>query len=87
MDNIRGAILMVIAMLGFAVEDTLIKLMATDIPSGQILMTIGLGGGLVFATLAWIKGEAPFGLWMLRGASGVRALCEGFAALGFVTPK
>uniref|UniRef100_UPI004047A021 DMT family transporter n=1 Tax=Yoonia sp. TaxID=2212373 RepID=UPI004047A021 len=85
MDNIRGAILMVIAMLGFAVEDTLIKLMATDIPSGQILMTIGLGGGLVFATLAWIKGEAPFGLWMLRGASGVRALCEGFAALGFVT--
>lgn len=85
MDNIRGAILMVIAMLGFAVEDTLIKLMATDIPSGQILMTIGLGGGLVFATLALIKGEAPFGLWMLRGASGVRALCEGFAALGFVT--
>ena len=85
MDNIRGAILMVIAMLGFAVEDTLIKLMATDIPSGQILMTIGLGGGLVFATLALIKGEAPFGLWMLRGASGVRALCEGLAALGFVT--
>ena len=85
MDNIRGAILMVIAMLGFAVEDTLIKLMATDIPSGQILMTIGLGGGLVFASLALIKGEAPFGLWMLRGASGVRALCEGFAALGFVT--
>ena len=85
MDNIRGAILMVIAMLGFAVEDTLIKLMATDIPSGQILMTIGLGGALVFASLAWIKGEAPFGLWMLRGASGVRALCEGFAALGFVT--
>uniref|UniRef100_UPI004047A948 DMT family transporter n=1 Tax=Yoonia sp. TaxID=2212373 RepID=UPI004047A948 len=85
MDNIRGAILMVIAMLGFAVEDTLIKLMATDIPSGQILMTIGLGGALVFATLALIKGEAPFGFWMLRGASGVRALCEGFAALGFVT--
>ena len=85
MDNIRGAILMVIAMLGFAVEDTLIKLMATDIPSGQILMTIGLGGALVFATLAVIKGEAPFGLWMLRGASGVRALCEGLAALGFVT--
>uniref|UniRef100_UPI0040485CCB DMT family transporter n=1 Tax=Yoonia sp. TaxID=2212373 RepID=UPI0040485CCB len=85
MDNIRGAILMVIAMLGFAVEDTLIKLMATDIPSGQILMTIGLGGALVFASLAWIKGEAPFGFWMLRGASGVRALCEGLAALGFVT--
>ena len=85
MDNIRGAILMVIAMLGFAVEDTLIKLMATDIPSGQILMTIGLGGALVFATLALIKGEAPFGFWMLRGASGVRALCEGLAALGFVT--
>tara|TARA_R110002051_G_scaffold79451_3_gene143258 strand:+ start:3516 stop:4379 length:864 start_codon:yes stop_codon:yes gene_type:complete len=76
---------MVVAMLGFAIEDTLIKLMAAEISSGQILMTIGLGGGLVFASLAWIKGEAPFGFWMLRGASGVRAICEALAALGFVT--
>jgi len=85
MDNIRGAILMVVAMLGFAVEDSLIKLLSRDIPSGQILITIGLGGALVFATLALMKGEQPFGFWMLRGAAGLRAFCEAFAALGFVT--
>lgn len=85
MDNIRGAILMVIAMFGFAVEDSLIKLMATQVPSGQILIMIGIGGSLIFAIAAMIKGEQPFGLWMLTGFSGLRAVCEGFAALGFVT--
>ena len=85
MDNIRGAILMVIAMFGFAVEDSLIKLMAGQIPSGQVLIMIGIGGALVFAIAAKAKGEQPFGFWMLTGFSGMRAVCEGFAALGFVT--
>jgi drug/metabolite transporter (DMT)-like permease len=85
MDNIRGAILMVIAMFGFAVEDSLIKLMATDVASGQVLIMIGIGGAMVFALSALVRGEQPFGFWMLSGLSGVRAFCEGFAALGFVT--
>ena len=85
MGNMRGAALMVIAMLGFAVEDTLIKLMADELPSGQILILLGLGGASVFTLWALIKGETPFALRFLRGASGVRAICEGLAALGFVT--
>ncbi|MDG1378169.1 MAG: DMT family transporter [Yoonia sp.] len=85
MDNIRGAILMVIAMFGFAVEDSLIKLMADDVPSGQVLIMIGIGGAIVFAIAALVRGEQPFGFWMLSGYSGMRAFCEGFAALGFVT--
>lgn len=85
MDNIRGAILMVIAMFGFAVEDSFIKLMSSDVPSGQILISIGVGGAAVFAAIAWIKGETPFAFSMLRGASGVRAFCEGVASLSYVT--
>lgn len=85
MDNIRAAILMVVAMFGFAVEDSLIKLMANDVPSGQILIMIGIGGALVFAIAALVKGEQPFGFWMLTGFSGMRAVCEGLAALGYVT--
>lgn len=85
MDNTRGAILMVIAMLGFAIEDSLIKIMASDLPSGQILMMLGFGGSLVFAGWAMAVGQKPLSLSMLRGASGVRALCEGIAALGFVS--
>ncbi len=85
MDNIRGAILMVVAMFGFAIEDSFIKLMSDEIASGQILISIGLGGAAVFAVLALLKGEQPFGFWMLTGNSGLRALFEGIAALGFVT--
>lgn len=76
---------MVIAMFGFAVEDSLIKLMADDVPSGQVLIMIGIGGAIVFAIAALVRGEQPFGFWMLSGYSGMRAFCEGFAALGFVT--
>ncbi|MEP5154292.1 MAG: EamA/RhaT family transporter, partial [Planktotalea sp.] len=37
MDNLRGAALMVAAMLAFALEDMLIKLMAAALPVGQII--------------------------------------------------
>ncbi len=85
MDNLRGAALMVVAMFGFALEDTLIKLMSASLPSGQILMMLGVGGTVVFAIWSILKGEVAFSPSFLRGASGVRAVCEGMAALGFVT--
>ncbi len=85
MDNFKGAALMVVAMLGFAIEDTLIKMMSATLPSGQILVMLGLGGGAVFAVWAMLKRLKPFSMSFLRGASGVRAICEAFAALGFVT--
>ncbi|WP_458790718.1 DMT family transporter [Yoonia sp. MH D7] len=85
MDNIRGAILMVVAMFGFAIEDSFIKLMSDEIATGQILISIGACGAAVFAGLAMLKGEQPFGFWMLTGNSGLRALFEGIAVLGFVT--
>ena len=81
----RGALLMVVAMAGFALEDSMIKLMAASLPSGQILMMLGVGGSAVFATIAFATGQRPMTLNMLRGASGVRAVSEGLAALGFVS--
>lgn len=85
MGNFKGAALMVFAMLGFAIEDTFIKLMSSSLASGQILIMIGLGGTCIFAILALLTGQKPFSLKFLKGASGFRALCEGCAALGFVT--
>lgn len=85
MDNLRGAMLMVVAMLGFAIEDSLIKIMADDLPSGQILMMLGVGGAAVFSIIAILTGQAPMRLSMFRGASGMRAVAEGIAALGFVS--
>ena len=45
MDNLRGATIMVLAMLGFAVEDMFIKLLAGSLPIGQIIGLMATGGG------------------------------------------
>lgn len=57
-DNLRGALFMVLAMLGFAIEDMLLKRVAgAGVPVGQILMIFGAGGALVFAALTRARGE------------------------------
>lgn len=49
MENIRGAILMTIAMAGFAFEDTFIKLATQDgMPTGQVLFVLGTLGTLIY---------------------------------------
>lgn len=57
MGNIRGSIWMVLAMFGFAIEDTLLKAASSSVPVGQILMLFGLGGMLGFLLLTWKRGE------------------------------
>ena len=49
MENVRGAILMSIAMAGFAIEDMFIKLTKDfGMPTGQVLAILGLMGGMVY---------------------------------------
>src|SRR5690606_36579844 len=57
MDNVRGSVLMVASMAGFAVEDVLIKQMTSALPIGQVLALIGCGGTLVFGTFTRIDGK------------------------------
>lgn len=56
-DNLKGALLMVAAMAGFAVEDLLLKTAARGMPVGQMLMLFGLGGTLAFALLTRSRGQ------------------------------
>ncbi len=64
MDNlgadINRAILMVLAMQGFAVEDMIIKIMAGYLPTWQIIGFLGTGGALVSALLLVWQGQALF---------------------------
>jgi drug/metabolite transporter (DMT)-like permease len=57
-DNQRGAVYMTASMAGFAVEDVFVKAAAQTLPLGQVLLTIGLTGMLVFAGMAARAGEA-----------------------------
>jgi drug/metabolite transporter (DMT)-like permease len=57
MDNLRGSLLMVASMAGFAIEDVLIKQMASALPMGQVLALVGCGGALIFSTLSLVNGK------------------------------
>lgn len=85
MDNLRGAALMVLAMLFFAVEDMLIKLMATSLPIGQIVGMLGVGSAILLGIALWVQGEALFSRQMLTGPILLRAIGELVGTIGFVT--
>jgi drug/metabolite transporter (DMT)-like permease len=57
-ENQRGALFMTASMAGFAVEDVFVKAAAATLPLGQVLLTIGLLGMLIFAAMAARAGEA-----------------------------
>lgn len=85
MDNFRGALIMVLAMLGFAIEDMFIKMMAGALPVGQILGLIGLGGAAVFAIILLFQRQALFDRSMLSKTIALRSLGELIGTIGFVS--
>ena len=85
MDNLRGSILMVLAMLGFAIEDMLIKQMAGALPTGQILAMLGLGGGIIFAMACRMQGESLLARDVMHPMVLLRNVGEVFGTVGYVS--
>lgn len=85
MDNLRGAGLMVFAMLCFALEDMLIKLMADDLPIGQIVGMLGLGSSLLLGLVLVLQRQPLFDRSMLTLPILLRAVGELVGTIGFVT--
>lgn len=74
--NLRGSLLMIAAMAGFAIEDMFLKSAAISLPVGQILLIFGTGGMVVFAVMAKSRGERVFHPAILTPVILVRALFE-----------
>ncbi|MCA8878465.1 MAG: DMT family transporter [Rhodobacteraceae bacterium] len=85
MDNLNGILLMVAAMAGFALEDMFIKLVAVEVPTGQILVMLGWGGALVFGLWARAIRQRLFGAVMFTRPMWVRNLGEVLGTVSFVT--
>jgi drug/metabolite transporter (DMT)-like permease len=85
MDNVRGAILMVVAMFGFAVEDMLIKQMAAGLPVGQVVTLLGIGGALIFGFIAKAYGDRLWSRDLMHPALMLRNAAEMFGTVGFVS--
>lgn len=85
MENLRGAAWMTAAMLGFAIEDMFIKLLAGTLPTWQIILILGIGGAASFAVAARIQGHALITRAVLSPAVMLRNVGEILATLSFVT--
>lgn len=75
-DNQRGSAMMVLAMAGFAIEDLLLKVVARQVPAGQVLAMFGLLGAVVFAALARRKGQRLWHPAILSPPMLIRAVFE-----------
>lgn len=85
MENLRGAILMTAAMLGFAIEDMFIKMLSATVPLGMVLILLGAGGAAVFAALALMRGDALFSRDLLARSVLIRNTGELIGTVGFVS--
>ena len=85
LDNRRGILLMLLAMLMFSLEDALIKAMSQGWSTAQILFVIGLGGGAILVLLARRNGQPILDRANLHWAVLVRSTCEGIGTILFVT--
>ena len=83
--NSRGALLMVVAMAMFAVEDALIKSMGNALPPGQIIAVLGGLGAIVLIAVLKLRGRALFPPETASTPIILRNLSEAFGTLCFVT--
>ncbi len=83
-DNMRGSVLMVVAMALFALEDMFIKLLSAALPVGQILMVLGTAGALVFGALVRLRREPLFPRAMWSAPVVIRNLGEAIGGVCFV---
>lgn len=85
MHNVHGILIIVAAMLGFTLEDMFIKALSASLPVGQILWSLGIGSGTVFATLAIARRDNLFARAAWTPIMLVRCACEAIGAVLFAT--
>ncbi|MBV7409491.1 DMT family transporter [Maritimibacter sp. DP1N21-5] len=84
MDNLRGALLMTLAMALFASEDVLVKTVTARVPLGQVMIMLGAVGAVAFGLMAWRRGYSPFASSFFHPVIIVRNLGEVFGTTCFV---
>lgn len=85
MENLRGSLLMVLAMAGFALEDLFVKKLSGHLPLGQLLAVLGLGGVVIFGGLARARGARFWTRDLLAGPVLLRNLSELLGTMCFVS--
>ena len=79
-----GALWMIAAMIGFAVEDMFLKIASAHMPIAQVLVMFGLGGMVVFGSTALLTKRPLRNAQMLSRPMIIRAGFEVFGRLFYV---
>lgn len=85
MNNLRGAVLMIVSMGIFAVQDLFIKRISGAVPIGEILLAMGIFGTMFYGWLVRAKRQPLFPKDLLHPAILLRNVSEIIATFGFVT--
>ncbi len=85
MNNLNGILLVLLAMAGFTIEDAFIKHLAVEISVGQILIILGIGSSVIFATMAVASRQNLFAREAWSKPALLRAFAEAVAAMGYAT--
>jgi drug/metabolite transporter (DMT)-like permease len=84
-NNRKGILLMLVAMVGFTIEDAFIKQLSNTISIGQILIIVGFFSSVFFALLAVTRGRKLLAPNVWTRATITRMFAEAIAAMAFVT--
>lgn len=84
MDNLKGMGWMTLAMLGFALADTFIKLTLGALPVGQVIAIFGFGGAVIFGGWAAAKGERVMDPALFTGPFVFRLASEVVGTMCFI---
>jgi drug/metabolite transporter (DMT)-like permease len=84
-ENRLGRCLMVLAMGTFAIEDSVIKMLSSTLPVGQILILLGLFGAFIFVLLALIFNKRIWTSDILTLPMHLRVMCEIFGRIFYST--
>jgi hypothetical protein len=74
--NLAGSGWMIASMAVFAIEDAFIKAASVTLPVGQVLVIFGLGGSLVFASLALYNREPLYNEDVISRPMWIRVVFE-----------
>lgn len=85
MENLKGIVLMVAAMAGFAIEDMFVKAASALLPIGQIILILGVAGTAVFSLLTLRGGHRLLSRDLFHWPVMLRNLSELVATMCFVS--
>lgn len=82
--NVRGAVFMIVAMIGFSVNDALAKLASEAMNMGQVMLVRGVFASCLVLALAWRGGALPALPWLFHRAVLIRVVGEVGATVTFL---